>query len=49
MNAPGRLVYMDKIAVAEDASGAIDLEAPVRVEMMRSAHTASSVAWTSTG
>jgi len=29
MYAPGKLVYMDKIAVGEEASGAIDIEAPV--------------------
>jgi fructose-1,6-bisphosphatase II len=29
MYAPGRLVYMDKIAVGEAAKGAVDLEAPV--------------------
>jgi fructose-1,6-bisphosphatase II len=29
MYAPGSLVYMDKIAVGEDAAGVIDLEAPV--------------------
>ena len=29
MYAPGRLVYMDKIAVGPEAAGAIDLEAPV--------------------
>jgi fructose-1,6-bisphosphatase II len=29
MLAPGRLVYMDKIAVGEEARGAIDLDAPV--------------------
>ena len=29
MYAPGRLVYMDKIAVGEAARGAVDLEAPV--------------------
>jgi fructose-1,6-bisphosphatase II len=29
MYAPGSLVYMDKIAVGEDAAGMIDLEAPV--------------------
>ena len=29
MYAPGRLVYMDKIAVGEEASGSIDLDAPV--------------------
>jgi len=29
MYAPGRLVYMDKIAVGEEAAGVIDLDAPV--------------------
>lgn len=29
MYAPGRLVYMDKIAVGEEAAGVVDLEAPV--------------------
>jgi len=29
MYAPGKLVYMDKIAVGEDASGVIDLDAPI--------------------
>jgi fructose-1,6-bisphosphatase II len=29
MYAPGRLVYMDKIAVGEDAAGSIDLDAPI--------------------
>ena len=29
MYAPGRLVYMDKIAVGPEAAGSIDLEAPV--------------------
>lgn len=29
MYAPGSLVYMDKIAVGEDAAGVVDLEAPV--------------------
>jgi fructose-1,6-bisphosphatase II len=29
MYAPGSLVYMDKVAVGEDAAGVIDLEAPV--------------------
>ncbi|HSM02405.1 MAG TPA: class II fructose-bisphosphatase [Acidimicrobiia bacterium] len=29
MYAPGRLVYMDKIAVGEEAAGSIDLDAPV--------------------
>jgi fructose-1,6-bisphosphatase II len=29
MYAPGRLVYMDKIAVGEQAAGVIDIEAPV--------------------
>lgn len=29
MYAPGKLVYMDKIAVGQDAAGVIDLEAPI--------------------
>jgi len=29
MYAPGRLVYMDKIAVGEQAAGTVDLEAPI--------------------
>lgn len=29
MYAPGRLVYMDKIAVGEEAAGSVDLDAPV--------------------
>ena len=29
MYAPGRLVYMDKIAVGEEAAGSVDIEAPV--------------------
>jgi fructose-1,6-bisphosphatase II len=29
MYAPGKLVYMDKIAVGEDAKGSIDLDAPI--------------------
>jgi fructose-1,6-bisphosphatase II len=29
MYAPGKLVYMDKIAVGEEAAGKIDLEAPI--------------------
>jgi fructose-1,6-bisphosphatase II len=29
MYAPGRLVYMDKIAVGEEAAGVVDLEAPI--------------------
>ena len=29
MYAPGKLVYMDKIAVGEEAAGTIDLEAPI--------------------
>jgi len=29
MYAPGKLVYMDKVAVGEEAAGAIDIEAPV--------------------
>jgi fructose-1,6-bisphosphatase II len=30
MYAPGSLVYMDKIAVGEEAAGAVDINAPVR-------------------
>lgn len=30
MYAPGKLVYMDKIAVGEEAAGTIDLDAPIR-------------------
>ena len=30
MYAPGRLVYMDKIAVGEEAAGAIEIDAPVK-------------------
>jgi fructose-1,6-bisphosphatase II len=33
MYAPGALVYMDKIAVGEDAAGVIDLDAPVEVNL----------------
>ncbi len=35
MYAPGRLVYMDKIAVGEDAAGAIDLNAPIADNLAR--------------
>ncbi|WKZ81963.1 MAG: class II fructose-bisphosphatase [Acidimicrobiia bacterium] len=35
MLAPGRLVYMDKIAVGEQARGAIDLEAPIAENLRR--------------
>lgn len=35
MYAPGRLVYMDKIAVGEEAAGLIDLEAPVEENLRR--------------
>ncbi len=35
MYAPGRLVYMDKIAVGEDAAGSIDIEAPVSHNLAR--------------
>jgi fructose-1,6-bisphosphatase II len=35
MYAPGRLVYMDKIAVGEAAAGSIDLEAPVEENLRR--------------
>jgi len=34
MYAPGKLVYMDKIAVGEEAAGSIDLDAPI-VENLR--------------
>lgn len=37
MYAPGKLVYMDKVAVGEDAAGMVDIEAPV-------AHNLSQVA-----
>jgi fructose-1,6-bisphosphatase II len=37
MYAPGKLVYMDKIAVGEEAAGMVDIEAPV-------AHNVSQVA-----
>jgi fructose-1,6-bisphosphatase II len=33
MYAPGPLVYMDKIAVGEDAAGVIDLDAPVEANL----------------
>ncbi|HUG74558.1 MAG TPA: class II fructose-bisphosphatase [Acidimicrobiia bacterium] len=35
MYAPGQLVYMDKIAVGEEARGSIDLEAPVEENLRR--------------
>lgn len=35
MYAPGRLVYMDKIAVGEEAKGVIDLDAPVSENLRR--------------
>lgn len=35
MYAPGKLVYMDKIAVGEDAAGAIDLDAPIADNLAR--------------
>lgn len=35
MYAPGRLVYMDKIAVGEEAAGSVDLEAPVEENLRR--------------
>lgn len=35
MLAPGRLVYMDKIAVGEQAKGSIDLDAPVEENVRR--------------
>ena len=35
MYAPGRLVYMDKIAVGEEAAGTVDLEAPVEENLRR--------------
>ncbi len=35
MYAPGRLVYMDKIAVGEDAVGTIDLDAPIADNLAR--------------
>jgi fructose-1,6-bisphosphatase II len=35
MLAPGRLVYMDKIAVGEPAKGSIDLEAPIAENLSR--------------
>lgn len=33
MYAPGSLVYMDKIAVGEDAAGTVDIEAPVEYNL----------------
>jgi fructose-1,6-bisphosphatase II len=38
MYAPGRLVYMDKIAVGEEAAGSIDLDAPIGENLRRVAH-----------
>jgi fructose-1,6-bisphosphatase II len=38
MLAPGRLVYMDKIAVGEEARGSIDLDAPIGDNLARVAH-----------
>jgi len=35
MYAPGSLVYMDKIAVGEEAAGSIDIEAPVEENLRR--------------
>ena len=35
MYAPGRLVYMEKIAVGEEAAGSVDLEAPVEENLRR--------------
>ncbi|HSF86148.1 MAG TPA: class II fructose-bisphosphatase [Acidimicrobiia bacterium] len=35
MYAPGKLVYMDKIAVGEEAAGVIDIEAPVSYNLAR--------------
>ena len=35
MYAPGRLVYMDKIAVGEEAAGSIDIDAPVEENLRR--------------
>jgi fructose-1,6-bisphosphatase II len=35
MYAPGKLVYMDKIAVGEDAAGVIDLNAPIAENLRR--------------
>ncbi|MBS1195315.1 MAG: glpX [Actinobacteria bacterium] len=35
MYAPGRLVYMDKIAVGEEAADAIDLDAPIAENLRR--------------
>lgn len=35
MYAPGQLVYMDKIAVGEEAKGSIDLEAPIEENLKR--------------
>jgi fructose-1,6-bisphosphatase II len=35
MYAPGRLVYMEKIAVGEEAHGAIDLEAPIEENLKK--------------
>ena len=35
MYAPGKLVYMDKIAVGEDAVGVVDLDAPIADNLFR--------------
>ena len=35
MYAPGRLVYMDKIAVGEEAAESIDLDAPIEENLRR--------------
>ena len=35
MYAPGQLVYMDKIAVGEEAAGMVDIEAPVAHNLMQ--------------
>jgi fructose-1,6-bisphosphatase II len=35
MYAPGKLVYMDKIAVGEDAAGSIDINAPVAHNLLQ--------------
>ena len=41
MYAPGSLVYMDKIAVGEDAKGVIDLEAPIHENLRKIAKAKS--------
>jgi fructose-1,6-bisphosphatase II len=41
MYAPGKLVYMDKIAVGEEAAGVIDIEAPVAHNLNRIAKAKS--------